>query len=106
MPTDKLSVGLIGAGRIGTLHAEHLSHRIRRVELAMVTDIAEDAARRCAEACDGVRASADYREILGDAAIQAVVICSSTDTHAQIIEEAAAAGKHIFWDGSFSCPSW
>ena len=96
MPTDKLRIGLIGAGRIGTLHAEHLSRRIRHVELAMVSDIAEDAARRCAEACGGVRASVDYREILADAAIQAVVICSSTDTHAQIIEEAAAAGKHIF----------
>ena len=38
----------------------------------------------------------DYRELLADAAIDAVAICSSTDTHARIIQEAAAAGKHIF----------
>jgi len=38
----------------------------------------------------------DYRELLADSTIHAVAICSSTDTHCRIIEEAAAAGKHIF----------
>jgi len=38
----------------------------------------------------------DYRELIEDKDIDAVVICSSTDTHAQMIEEAASAGKHVF----------
>jgi myo-inositol 2-dehydrogenase/D-chiro-inositol 1-dehydrogenase len=38
----------------------------------------------------------DYQELLNDPDIDAVLICSSTDTHAQIIEEAAQARKHIF----------
>ncbi len=98
MQTDKLRTGLVGAGRIGRLHAEHLSHRVRRAELAMIADISEEAARRCALECraGSARVTADYRELVADAAIDAVVICSSTDTHARIIEDAAAAGKHIF----------
>lgn len=87
---------MIGTGRIGRLHAEHLSRRIARANLLIVADLAADAARQCAEHAGVARASADYREVLDHPDIQAVVICSSTDTHARIIEEAAAAGKHIF----------
>lgn len=99
-PRKKLSIALIGAGRIGRLHAEHLSCRVPRAELSLVTDIVGQAAERCAEECGQtstrVRASSDYRDAFRDPQIDAVVICSSTDTHARIIEEAAAAGKHIF----------
>ncbi len=93
---EKLTFGVIGAGRIGRLHAQHLSQRIARADLLMVSDIDEEAAQQCAEACNGIRCSTDYHDILSDSDIDAVLICSSTDTHAQIIEEAAAAGKHIF----------
>ena len=44
----------------------------------------------------GGDATNDYRRILDDPAIDAILICSATDTHAPIIIEAAAAGKHIF----------
>jgi myo-inositol 2-dehydrogenase/D-chiro-inositol 1-dehydrogenase len=91
-----LKLGLIGAGRIGRLHAAHLAHNVPRAHLQVVVDVAEDAARQCA-AEHGVPAFvSDYRAVLEDANIQAIVICSATDTHAQIIEEAARAGKHIF----------
>jgi myo-inositol 2-dehydrogenase/D-chiro-inositol 1-dehydrogenase len=92
----KLTCGVIGAGRIGQLHAKHLSHRTAQAELTMISDIAEHAARQCAEECHGVPYSTEYHDILNHADIQAVLICSSTDTHARMIEEAAAAGKHIF----------
>lgn len=62
----------------------------------MVTDANEAAARACAER-NGVSAfGTDYRQILERADIDAVAICSPTDTHVRIIEQAAAAGKHIF----------
>ena len=96
MAVETLTFGLIGAGRIGRLHAEHLSYRIPGANLIMVTDIIEKAAEQCAERCRIAKSGSDYRDILNNPDIQAVAICSSTDTHAQIIEEAAAAGKHIF----------
>ncbi|MBN1583452.1 MAG: inositol 2-dehydrogenase [Anaerolineae bacterium] len=92
----KINVGLIGAGRIGKLHAEHLAYRIPDANLVMVADMYVDAARTCAERFGIPVATQDYHEVIGNDDIEAVVICSSTDTHAQIIQEAAGAGKQIF----------
>ncbi len=96
MPANSLKIGLIGAGRIGLLHAEHLTSRIPVAELVMVADVFEEAARECAERYDIPDFTQDYHAMLEHQGIQAVVICTSTDTHAHIIEEAALAGKHIF----------
>jgi myo-inositol 2-dehydrogenase/D-chiro-inositol 1-dehydrogenase len=96
MPAPSLKLGLIGAGRIGSLHAEHLTTRIPSARLIMVADVFEDAAKQCAERYSVPFATQDYQDVLSHPDIQAVVICSSTDTHAQVIEEAALAGKHIF----------
>src|SRR5436190_8525461 len=96
MPEHSLKIGLIGAGRIGLQHAEHLTSRIPSADLVMVADAYEEAARLCADRCAIPFATRDYHAILDHPDIQAVVICSSTDTHARIIEEAAQAGKHIF----------
>jgi myo-inositol 2-dehydrogenase/D-chiro-inositol 1-dehydrogenase len=93
---DGITVGLIGAGRIGRLHAQHLASRIPGVDLRAVADIDLKAARACAVRCRVAVATAHYEEILDDEAIDAVVICSSTDTHTRIIEDAAVAGKQIF----------
>ena len=92
----KINVGLIGAGRIGRLHAEHLAFRIPQANLVAVSDIVLAAAEKCAAACGISTVTQDHRAIMESADIEAVVICSSTDTHAQLIEEAAAAGKQIF----------
>jgi myo-inositol 2-dehydrogenase/D-chiro-inositol 1-dehydrogenase len=93
---SSVNVGLIGAGRIGKLHAQHLATRIPGVDLVAVADVVVEAAEACAVECRIASAYGDYRRILDEPAIEAVVICSSTDTHARIIEEAADAGKHIF----------
>jgi myo-inositol 2-dehydrogenase/D-chiro-inositol 1-dehydrogenase len=96
MHVKPLKVGLLGAGRIGLLHAEHLTSRIQAAELVMVADVFEEAARECAEHFAIPSFVQDYHAVLEHPDIQAVVICTSTDTHARIIEEAAQAGKHIF----------
>src|SRR6266446_7257002 len=96
MPANSLKIGLIGAGRIGSLHAKHLTSRIPSANLVMVADAFEDAASQCAERYAIPFATRDYHALLDRPDIEAVVICSSTDTHAQIIEAAALAGKHIF----------
>jgi len=94
--SSKVNIGLIGAGRIGRLHAEHLAFRIPQVNLLAVSDIVLEAAHKCAAECDIPTVTQDHRAIIENPDIEAVVICSSTDTHAQMIEGAAAARKHIF----------
>ncbi len=96
MSSRTLSVGVIGAGRIGRLHAENLAFQLPGVSVAAVADVRLAAAEEAASACPGARAVADPRAVLDDPRIDAVVISSSTDTHAALIEQAAAAGKHIF----------
>lgn len=94
--TDPVTLGIIGAGRIGKLHAEHLVTRIPGARVVAISDILEEAAQACAARLGIPHAYADHRAIMEDPEIDAVVICSSTNTHAQMIEEAAAAGKHVF----------
>jgi myo-inositol 2-dehydrogenase/D-chiro-inositol 1-dehydrogenase len=62
----------------------------------VVSDIILEAAQQCAVDFGIPMATQDHRAIMENPDIEAVVICSSTDTHAHMIEEAAAAGKHIF----------
>ncbi len=96
MSNECLNVGLIGVGRIGKLHAEHLAYRLPGVRLKTIADVNVDAAQACATRLGVPVVSSDYRAILDDRDIQAVVICSPTNTHAQIVVETAGAGKHIF----------
>ena len=96
MSRDPLNLGLIGAGRIGRLHAAHLAHRIPDARLLAVADPLAAAARDCADRFGIPHATTDERDLLEDPAIDAVIVCSSTDTHARIIEAAATAGKHVF----------
>ncbi len=90
-----IKVALIGAGRIGLEHAKNLGS-MAEVDVALVCDARSDAAsgaRRLARAEKSVT-SAD--EIFRRPDIQAVVICTPTDTHADLIEQAARAQKAIF----------
>ena len=96
MVAERLNIGQIGAGRIGRLHAEHLAYSIPAANLLVLADVSEEAAKACAERCGIPETTSDYHTILGRNDIRAVVVCSPTNTHAQIIEEAAAALKHIF----------
>ena len=91
-----LNVGLIGTGRIGRLHAEHLAFRIPEARLVAVADVNLEAAQQCATVLNVPHVFQDHRPIMDNPDIDAVVICSSTPTHAPLIEEASAAGKHIF----------
>lgn len=95
---NKVNIGLIGVGEIGKLHAEHLVHRVCGANLVSIAERKEkiDATKDFAESLEIPTITDDYREILNDKKIEAVAICSSTDTHAQIVIEAAKAGKHIF----------
>ena len=96
MANQTLNVAVIGCGRIGRIHAENLATRIPGARLVATADVAANSANEVAAQFHAGKATGDYRELLADASIDAVAICSSTDTHARLIQEAAAARKHIF----------
>ena len=96
MTNQQLNIGIIGAGRIGKVHAENLAFRVPEARALAITDLNRDAAERVAARCGIPNVADSVDQILANRAIQAVLICSSTDTHAELIIRAAQAGKHIF----------
>jgi myo-inositol 2-dehydrogenase / D-chiro-inositol 1-dehydrogenase len=91
MPTP-LSFGLIGAGWIGSFHAETLGRRLPGARLAAVADPVPGAAERLS----APRAYSDPLDLIADRSIDAVAICSPAATHADLVVAAAQAGKHVF----------
>jgi len=91
-----ITVGVVGAGRIGRIHAENI-RGIPEARLQAVADVAaDDALAAWARGLGVGRVARDPREIMDDPSIDAVVICSSTDTHADLVVAAAERGKHVF----------
>jgi myo-inositol 2-dehydrogenase/D-chiro-inositol 1-dehydrogenase len=89
----KLSIALLGAGRLGAAHARTLAG-LPEAELAIVADPRPEG--RALGEQYGARTVADPHEAIGDPSVQAVVIVTPTGTHAPLIEAAARAGKAIF----------
>lgn len=92
----KIKLGIIGAGRIGKLHAENIVKNFVDVEVKAIADIVADNVKDWAKNLGIKNVYTDYKEILSDPEIDAVIVCSSTDTHSPISIDAAQAGKHIF----------
>jgi myo-inositol 2-dehydrogenase/D-chiro-inositol 1-dehydrogenase len=93
--TGTVGIGVVGVGRIGRMHASLLAHQVPGASVAMVHDAHEGVARDVADEL-GVTAVADVGELLAADDVDAVAICSSTETHADLIVGAARAGKAIF----------
>lgn len=81
---------------MGLLHAHNLAYRTPGAELVAVCDADPGLAQRAADATRAPRWTTDYRQVLDDPAVEAVAIVTSTNTHAQVIVDAAGAGKHCF----------
>lgn len=94
--TKKIRVGVIGAGRIGQLHMDNIQQHIPNAEIAAIADVALEHAQTVGRKLGVADVYPDPAPIFADSSIDAVLICSSTDTHASFIEDAARAGKHIF----------
>jgi len=93
---DRLRIGIIGVGRIGRMHAANLVYLVPEAEVVAVADVRLESARTCAAELGIPHVYDDPLLMLEDSRVDAVVISSSTDTHAFLIERAAEAGKHIF----------
>lgn len=88
-------IAVLGVGRIGRMHAEILARQVPGASLAMVHDVnAEAAAVVGAEL--GVTSTTDTADVFSSPDVDAVAICSSTDTHVPLLIAAAEAGKAIF----------
>ena len=87
-----LKVGLLGAGRIGNVHAKAISSHPDS-KLVAVSDVVKEAAAKLA-AEYGAEARSN-EAIIGDASIDAVLIATSTNTHSDLIEAATKAGKAV-----------
>ena len=94
--TGAINLGIIGAGRIGRVHAGNLVSRIPGANLVAVADVVQEAAEKLAADFQIPKVFQDYRHILDDKTIEAVLVCSSTETHSEMVIAAAAVGKHVF----------
>lgn len=86
-------VALIGAGRIGRIHAANIG-RTPGLRLKYVVDPIAAAAQAVAEASGA--SIATLEEVVGDEAVRGIVVASSTDTHLDYSLRAISAGKAVF----------
>lgn len=96
MNDRKLRFAVLGVGRIGKIHIENLVNRIPGAEVAAVSDVVPDELAAVAAKFNVPRTFPDYRQALALPEVAAVAICTPTNTHCQMILDAAAAGKHVF----------
>jgi len=92
-----LNIGIIGAGRIGKVHAQAVANYVRTAKVTAIADpFITDETMEWAKSMGIEKVSKDHLDIINDPSINAVFICSSTDTHSPISLQAIAAGKHVF----------
>jgi myo-inositol 2-dehydrogenase / D-chiro-inositol 1-dehydrogenase len=94
-------IAVLGTGRIGAMHAELIARQVPGASLAMVQDINGDAATAVGRRL-GVPSTTDADAVLGASDVDAVAICSSTDTHVPLLVAAAKAGKAIMCEKPIS----
>jgi myo-inositol 2-dehydrogenase/D-chiro-inositol 1-dehydrogenase len=92
----KLKLGVIGAGRIGKVHTATLVQSVPSAIVVALADVNPDSANELAKTFGIVSVFNNHMDVINHPDVEAVVICSPTDTHARYIVDAAKAGKHIF----------
>lgn len=92
-----LRIGIIGAGRIGKVHLESISYHVKNAVVTAVADpFMNDETKAFIKGFGVEKIYEDYHKIIENKDIDAVLVCSSTDTHASVSIEAINAGKHVF----------
>lgn len=96
MNKRNLGICLIGCGRAGMIHARNFMNKVPGAHMAAVIDVVEDAAKAAAQELGINTWYTDYRDILKNDDVDAVVVVSPTNLHKQIVIDCANAKKHIF----------
>lgn len=94
--SKRVNIAVIGTGRMGGVHTRNLARSIPQANLCAVCDIRLEVAQAVADELGVERVVKDYHELLADPEIEAVLIATTTTTHAMIVKDAALAGKQIF----------
>jgi myo-inositol 2-dehydrogenase/D-chiro-inositol 1-dehydrogenase len=88
-----INLALFGAGRIGSIHGANVARHKHANLVALYDPFQQNADQLAAElGCEQMTP----QQVFNNDTIDAVLICSATDTHADLIEQAVAAGKHVF----------
>lgn len=96
MSKRELGICLIGCGRAGMIHARNFMNKVPGARMAAVVDVVEDAARAAADELGIDKWYTDYRQMLDDETVDAVIVVSPTNLHRDIVIDCANAKKHIF----------
>lgn len=91
--TSEVSIGLVGAGAIGKLHAKNLRENIRGARLAAVADVDKKAATAAA---GDSKVYSDYHDMVRDPSVEAILICTPPFLKMDILKAAAGSKKHVF----------
>ena len=92
-----MKIGVIGAGRIGKVHIRNISLFVPELTIKTVADPFANEQTEAYAAQFGIKnVTKNADDIFNDPEIEAVAICSSTDTHSKYIIEAGKAGKNCF----------
>lgn len=94
--SKKIRVCLIGCGRAGMIHAKSYAGLVSGAELWAVCDVSEESAEAAGKAFGVKYVYTDYREVLKNDEIDAVVVVTPTRFHRDVVVAAANAGKHVF----------
>ncbi|MFT4007994.1 MAG: Gfo/Idh/MocA family oxidoreductase, partial [Lacrimispora sp.] len=87
-----VTVGIIGAGRIGKVHTASICNIVKNATIKTIADpFMNEETEKWAKSMGVLHTTKDYKEILADPEIDAVLICSSTNTHSPISVEAIKA---------------
>src|SRR4030095_9933779 len=99
---NRLGIGVIGLGRLGTAYAKYFTGRITGATLVAVSDVNETAATSLAAQLGVTRVYNRHQDLITDETVDAVVIVSPTSTHPEIVADAASKGKPIFCEKPLS----
>lgn len=92
-----IKIGIIGTGRIGKVHLQSITYHVKNAVVTAVADpFMNEETEKFVKSMGVEKISKDYKDIINDPEIDAVMVCSSTDTHSSISVEAINAGKHVF----------
>ena len=100
MKKEKINIGVIGFGRIGKMHVKNLHNNLPMFNLKKITDPGLDLKSK--KNLGNINYSNSVDDIISDKTIEAVVICSPTPTHFELIKKCAASKKNIFCEKPIS----
>ena len=100
MKKEKINIGLIGLGRIGKMHAKNIFQNLPFFNLKSIAD--PDPNTDFTQNLEDVVISDNIDNVLSDKKIEAVIVCSPTPTHYDIIKKCAAQKKHVFCEKPIS----